>query len=85
MDYSVGQLYVTSSVIMGTQAIALLAYMVLKQKLSKDRFYRFLAILTVNVTCSLLPLGLFSVMFGLPAAFLSAVLITALIDKEGKQ
>jgi hypothetical protein len=85
MDFSLDHLYFASLVLLGFLSVILLLYMVLKQNLSKDRFFRFLAILAINIACTLLPLGFFSVIFGLPAAFCSAVLITSLLDKEGKK
>ena len=56
-----------------------------KGKLTKSRFFRFLSILLIGVFSSLIPMGLVSVALGFPAALLSSILVSVLLDDKGNK
>lgn len=59
-----------------------LGYLIAKHKLNRSRFLRFLGVLLIGTTCSLVPAGLLSVMFGFPAVLLASILVSCFLDKE---
>lgn len=61
---------------------ALLVYLLVKKKLTKSRFLRFLGILSIGMASSLIPLGPLSMMFGFPAVLIAAILTSLFLDKE---
>lgn len=70
--------------LLGAGSVVGIGYMIARRKLTTSRFFRFLGILLIGTTCSIVPMGLFSVIVGFPAVFLSAVLVSCFLDREGK-
>jgi hypothetical protein len=79
-DLSIEHLMAASYWIAAASCPALLAYMVAKSKLTKDRFKRFLGIFTIALACSMIPLGPLGLAFGGPSALLASILVTAFLD-----
>ena len=57
-------------------------YLIVKRKLTGSRFYRFLGILLIGISCSMVPMGLFGVIVGFPSVFLASVLVSCFLDNE---
>lgn len=62
-------------------AAILLNYFFVKNKLNKTRFFRFLSVFFIGMTCSLIPFGIFSAFVGFPAVLLSSILVSCVLDR----
>ena len=61
---------------------ALLIYLLVKKKLTKTRFLRFLGIWSIGTACTIIPFGPFSMLMGVPAVLIAAILTSLFLDKE---
>lgn len=68
--------------ILSIQSLCFLVYLTVNKILNKSRFLRFIGILLIGMVTSLVPMGPLSVALGFPAVFMTAILVSCLLDKE---
>ena len=78
-----GDVTVLMTILAMFAALVFVVFTFANKKLRKSRFLRFLGIMLIGMTCSLIPMGPLSVIFGFPAVLLSSILVSLLLDKEG--
>lgn len=81
-DISIAQVSLISFYLICLQSFALLVYLVVKRKVTKDRFLRFFGVLAIGLSCALFPWGPLGIMMGSPAMILMAILVTMFMDKN---
>ena len=64
------------------QTMAIVVYLIAREKLTKSRFLRFLAILLIGMVSSLVPFGPLGLVMGFPAVFTAAILTSLILDKD---
>ncbi len=71
-----------SQLYVGITVLAVLVYLVWKQKFTATRFGRFLGVLTIGLVCAGIPWGFVSMVLGAPSVVLASILVSCLLDKE---
>lgn len=61
-----------------------LGYLFAKKRLTKSRFIRFLAVLTIATLSSMVPFGPLGLFMGFPSVLLASILISCFLDKEDR-
>jgi hypothetical protein len=83
-DLSIGDLLIAGFIITLMLLVTFLVFHFSKKTLTKDRFFRFLGILLINMSASLIPFGLFGMLMGFPSVLVSSILVSLFLDKDKK-
>jgi hypothetical protein len=82
LDLNLGQLIAATTWDLLFLCPLILIYLISKNKLNKNRFFRFLGILSIATASSLVPFGFFGLIMGFPSALIASIFVSLFLDKE---
>ena len=80
-NFNMGDAINGSFLLISLQLAAVVVFLIVKQRMTGDRFKRFLAILAIGIASAVFPFGLFGVLCGTPAMILMAIMVSLFLDR----